>query len=275
MSNPEPYTKPDSEVPVPAADLFEDHVNEAYVKNMQAAENTCKTLEALWENLSKNATSSLIEHIQLGTTIVSGINKTGDMFYPSLKDSKFPIAKIKYYVDLLLKEDKKEDYKEALNKKKSMVVLDEDLDDRVLNLTEDSIKNMNEKTLYKLRNMKVLTDEEFTSVLSGNDEPYDKVNKKKLISDELVRLKHEFSKKHQTDVKVIDFHLEVLKKNPLVYIERILEVEELTKELERVEKTCINLMMERLEEPELVNIDDQLSPRPYFFPSQKLDEIEA
>jgi hypothetical protein len=134
---------------------------------------------------------------------------------------------------------------------------------------------MKEKTLYKLRNMKVLTDEEFTSVLSGNDETYDKIDKKKLLSDELVRLKNEFSIKHQTDVRVIDFHLEVLKKNPLVYIERILEVEELTKELERVEKTCINLMMERLEEePELVDFEGQHSSKPFYFPSEKLDKDE-
>lgn len=270
-----PYTKPDSDVPVPASDIFEPEANAEYVKKLQAAENNGKTLEALWKNLSENTSSSLIEHINLGTTIVSGINKTGDMFYDSLEDVKFPISKVKYYVELLLKEKKQKDYKKALSKKTTMEIDEKDLDDRVINLTEESIAKMKNKTVYKLRCMKALNDEEFASVLSGDDTHYEKVDKKKQTSDEFVRSKNEFSKVHGIDVKVIDFHLAVLKQNPLQYIEQILEIEELTKELERVENTCVTLMMEKLEEPELEIISDQLHPRPYYTPSQKTEEKEA
>lgn len=246
----------------PAAAIFESKVNVKFLEDVQDGENLCKYLDALWEEVSGN--KLVFAHIHLAIVIIRGMNKTGMQFYPSIKKSKLPESKIKYYVNLLLKEDKQEDYKKALSKKETIEIDEDDLDSRVMNLTEESIANIKKCSVHKIRTMKSLNDNEFASVIAGNDEAYKKVDKKKQTKDELEDSKKELSKEHSIDMEVINHQLKEVKDNPLNYVEIILEVGELKAELKRVERLCVDLMKKQMEEPKLVNINDQTDPKPLY-----------
>jgi hypothetical protein len=261
------YGISDSDVEVPAAAIFGDEVNEKFKKDVQAGKNLRENVDALWKEMpSKN---SALPHIHLAKIIVNGMNKAGVQFYPSLEKSKLPKTKIKYYVNLLLKEDKQEDYKKALDKKQTMVIDEDDLDSRVMNLTEESIVNMKKCSVYKIRNMKSLNDNQFASVIAGNDESYDKADKKKQTKEELEKSKDEFSKEHNIEVEELNGQLKEVRENPIKYLEQNLEIKALKGELERVERLCVDLMKNQLEEPTLVNIDDQTDPKPLYYLSDK------
>ena len=281
MATSKPYKVSDSEIKLPASVLFDEQGNANDVKKLKDAGNIGKTLEALWKNISENKTPSLVEHTQLGKMIVDGINNAGDRFFPSLEETKFPISRVKYYVALLLKENLEQDqedrYKKALTKKEYIEILEAHLDDRVLNLTDKSIRNLKNPVPYKLRLMKTLSDKDFENVLSGDDAPYDKIDKKKQDSDELKRAINDFSKKHEMDLKEIGHYLQEVKDTPLQYVEKILEIEALKQELKRTRRTSIDLMKQQLvKEPELAELhDDRVSPKPFFFPSQQVATEKA
>ena len=248
METSEPYEIPDAEVQLNSAALFDDKANSSHVKGMKSADTICKNIDALWASLSGNKKASLIEHTHLGKIIANGINKAGNSFYPSLDKSTFNTSQIKNYVNLILKEGKQGLYKDALDNKKPMVINKDDLDVRVLNLTEESICKMKKPTVYKLRNMKALNDEEFASVLSGDDTPYAKVDKNRIKKEELLRVKNDLSKEHKISVKLIDIYLKSVRDNQLLYVEKVLEIEALEKKLERTERVSINLMKKQLKE---------------------------
>ena len=247
----------------PAAAIFESKVNVKFLEDVQDGENLCKYLDALWEEVSGN--KLVFAHIHLAIVIIRGMNKTGMQFYPSIKKSKLPESKIKYYVNLLLKEDKQEDYKKALSKKETIEIDEDDLDSRVMNLTEESIANIKKCSVHKIRNMKSLNDNDFASMVAGSDEPYQNVDKNKQTKDELEISKLDFSKEHNIDLNVINKQLKDVKDDPLNYARKLLEVSELKAELKRVERLCVDLMKDQMEEPKLVNINDQTDPKPYYY----------
>jgi len=257
------YEISDSELEAPAAAIFESKVNKKYLKEVQDGENLCEHLDALWKDVSGK--KSVFAHIHLAKMIVNGMNKTGVQFYPSIENSKLPKSKIKYYVDLLLKEDKQEDYKKALSKKETIEIDEDDLDSRVMNLTEESIANIKKCSVHKIRNMKSLNDNDFASMVAGSDEPYQNADKKRQTKDELEISKLEFSKEHNIDLNVINDQLKDVKDNPLNYAKKILEVSELKAELKRVERLCVDLMKKQFEEPTLRNIDDHADPKPVYY----------
>jgi hypothetical protein len=277
MSEPEKYEREDEEIEMPAADLFSKDDNRRYMEKVKKAEHVSMMLNASWEQLSKNKSSSLIEHINFAKAVVEGINKAGDQFYVSLGKSKFPVSKIKYYVELLLKETlepkQKSAHKMALNKKQFMQIAKDDMDGRILKLTKLSIKNMKNPTPYKLRNMKALDDTEFQQVIDGDATPYEKVDKRKQTKDELERSKIDFSKEHEVNVNVIEFHLKDVRANPLKYVELNLELAAQTEKLERLERVYKAILTEQLidslAEPEqLVNREGLHTPARFFRPSQ-------
>ena len=253
----------ESEIEAPAAAIFEDRVNTKFLKDVQAGENMSEIIDTLWKEMSGK--SSALEHIHLAKIIVNGMNKTGVQFYPSIEKSKLPKSKVKYYVNLLLKEEKQEDYKEALNKKQAVEIDEDDLDSRVMNLTEESTVNMKKCSVYKIRNIKSFDDKKFAGVIAGDDKPYEKADKKKQTKDELENSKIDLSKEHNIDVKVLDNQLKEVRENPIKYLEQKIEIKALKDELERVERLCIDLLKKQTEEPTLVNIHDHIDPNSIYY----------
>ena len=261
------YGIKDSELEAPASAIFEDEANDKFLKDVQEGEILCEYLDALWKEVSGK--NSVFAHIHLAKMIANGINKTGVQFYPTMENSKLSHSKIKYYVKLLLKENldqkTKDRYEKALNKKHAMEIDEDDLDSRVMNLTEESIAKIKKCSVHKIRNMKSLNDNDFASMVAGSDEPYQNADKKKQTKDELEISKIDFSKEHNIDLNVINKQLKDVKDDPLNYARKLLEVSELKAELKRVERLCVDLMKDQMEEPKLVNINDQTDPKPYYY----------
>ncbi len=225
------YELHDDDIKLNADVLFDDDANDRDRQKIKQGLMLNQYIKELWKELSKNE-GTLIDHIYLGKVIAHGINELGDKFYVSLEKKTIPQAKIKYYVDLILKNEYQKGFQELISKKKFRQIEKEHIDERVESLKDESIKNMKSPSPYKLRNMKSLEDKEFYSVVAGDDTHYEKVDKKKLSSDELKREKIEFSKKHGIDIRMIDLHLKQLRGNPLRYVEQVLENEALMKKLE-------------------------------------------
>ena len=281
MSAPKDYERDDDEIETPASALWGKEGNKRYVENVKKAEHVSMMLSASWTELSTNKSATLLEHIKFAKAVVEGMNKAGDQFYLSLEKTNLPLQKVKYYIELLLSVNltkaRRTEFSKAFSNKHFIQIGKNDLDGRILKLTELSIKNMKNPSPYKIRNMKALTDEEFDSVLSGDDAHYVKVDKKRQTADELERSKIEFSKEHKVHIGVIDFHLKDVSLNPLKYVEQNLELAATQEKLERVERLYRAILKEQLvnvfEEPE--QLADIPTTTQFFRPSNYRTQKKA
>ena len=173
--------------------------NESAKKNNVPKKETLKPREQeiqdkvklLTNDDKKNLLHSIVVRIELAKELVEAKKELKKRFYNVIDEDIAPKKFVERAMKLVLVKDV--DFKDAMNIKDGKKDIERrvkklKLDERIVNLTIDEMKDFNKPSLKKLEEIKNLSNEDFNEVISGLDKPYNDYKKKiaeKIASDKL------------------------------------------------------------------------------------------
>lgn len=144
--------------------------------NISEVSNPQQIVQNLFKSYTTSKIDSILKYIQLGVTLVDMKKTLKKQFYNVIDEKIMPKKEVTRAMKFVLSIESNKNYREAMKTTNNVFSTLKrlelfELDTRIKDLTDKDLEHMHKPSVSKFNKMKVLNDDDFQKVLSGNDEP--------------------------------------------------------------------------------------------------------